>query len=142
MADIQPIRQIEIKNIEGSEFTPFGVEAKNVEIPVDEETATTLQSKANEWDTKLRAVAGAQPNVIESISVNGATLPIENKNVEIGNAGHIITNQTGVSMPKRDKLQFKNLKVLDDTTVRATVVVGPTFSVEEEKEIGTLKITF
>jgi hypothetical protein len=142
MSSNSPIRQLEIIGKDGTEYTPFGADAENVIIPVEKSNPTTLQAKATEWDTKLRAVAGAQPNKIETISVNGSVLPINNKNVEIGSVGHIITNNSGTVMTKRDKLQFKNLKVSDDGTTGSTVVEGPTFTVQEAKEIGTLKITF
>jgi len=139
-----PIRQLEIINKDSSEYTPFGADAENVIIPVENDDPTTLQAKATEWDTKLKAVAGAQPNKIETISVNGTTLPITNKNVELGNVGlgHTITNNSGTTMTTRNKLQFKNLKVSDDGTVGATVVEGPTFTVQTTKEIGKLTITF
>ena len=139
-----PVRQLEIINIDGSEYTPFGADAENVIIPVEGGDPTTLQAKAQSWDAQLKNVEGAQENVIESISVNNTPLTITNKNVELGNVGlgHTITNNSGTTMTTRGKLQFKNLKVSDDGTVGATVVEGPTFTVQTTKEIGKLTITF
>ena len=121
-----PLMQLSIQELNSSvlDTTPFGAKAENVSIPTEAgQPDTNLGVKATEWDTKLAAVAGAQPNKIESISVGGTALPIVNKNVEIGNTGHTILDSAGTEATKRGKLQFKtNLLVSDDSTNGATVV--------------------
>ena len=142
-----------MNEIHGLKVTYDGVQAslENVDVfsaysdniyffDEDTERKTSLTTKGLEWDTKLTALSGAQPNKIESLTRNGVALPISNKTIEVGNAGHQILNNEGTAVIPRDRIQFKNFKIADNGTTGTTVITGNSISMEETNKIATIKI--